>query len=503
MAPELLLAHDVGTSGNKAVLIRPDGSVVASAYGEYPTYYPGPLLAEQEPDDLWQAVVETTRQVILAARADPSEIAGVSFSSQMVNAILLDRGGNALGRSISWLDGRAIDEAQLVMRRLGGPGIFARLVGVALTGKDLLPKQLWLKRHEPERYSAAASIVDVGSYMLLKTTGRLVFDWTTASVTGLFNMKSKQWDSMLMRLFGIDAAKYPELVPSSEIVGGLTAEAANHMGLRQGTPVIAGAGDAMAVAVGSGAVAEGAAHLCLGTSGFIGIMTGRRVTGRRGLVTLQAADKGMYLLIGESETCGGCLKWAARSLYAGAPEEAIYPLMDKEVAESEAGSGNLLFAPWLYGERAPIADERARGAFVNLNASHTRPQMVRSIYEGIGFNLRWILENIGELYGFRPEHMRAVGGGARGLPFLQTVSDICGTRLEVVPQQAAAIGAGLIAAVGLGLVPSFQAIGGLVKPEHIIEPATASRSYESLYRSFRQLYPSLQDLFHRLNAAES
>jgi xylulokinase len=505
MAADLLLAHDVGTSGDKAVLLHPDGSVVASAYQAYPTFYPGPLLAEQEPDDLWRAVIATTRQVLETAQADRSKIAGISFSSQMVNAILVDDGGKSLGRSISWLDGRAVDEAQLVMRRLGGPALFARLVGVALTGKDLLPKLLWLKRHEPQRYAAAAAIIDVGSYILLKATGRLVFDWTSASVTGLFNMKSKQWDSMLMRIFGIDADKYPELVPSSDKVGGLTAEAAELMGLLGGTPVIAGAGDAMSVAVGSGAVADGDAHLCLGTSGFIGVMTNRRVTGRRGLVTLQAADDQMYLLIGESETCGGCLKWAARAFYGGAPEEEIYPVMDQEVSESQPGSGNLLFAPWLYGERSPIADERARAAFINLNASHSRPQMMRSIYEGIAFNLRWIIENMQELYGFHPEHMRAVGGGARGLPFLQTVADICGMRLEVVPhpQQAAAVGAGLIAAVGLGLIPSFQAIAALIQPQRIIEPISSPEIYVHLYRNFRQLYPRLRDLFHRLNIGET
>ncbi len=217
------------------------------------------------------------------------------------------------------------------MGKLGGPSIFTMLVGAILGGKDLLPKYLWLKRHEPEIYNKAAAFMDCSSFMLHRTTGRLVYEWSVASVTGLFNLKSKTWDTTLIRMFGLDANKYPELVRSIDKVGGLLPAAAEQMGLLAGTPVYGGAGDAMCTAVGSGAVGDGDAHIALGTSGYIGVTTARKVTGRHGMATLQSADPSRLLLIGEGETVGASLKWAVKELYGLEPGGEAYATMDERV----------------------------------------------------------------------------------------------------------------------------------------------------------------------------
>ncbi len=497
-----LLAYDVGTGGTKAALVTPEGQVAAKAFAPYPTHYPRRLWAEQDPADWWQAVCQTTRQVLSSAAARPGDILGLAFSTQMVNLIPVDARGEPLARCISWLDGRAVDEAHQVMRRLGGPTVFAMLVGVALTGKDLLPKYLWLRRNQPDLYRRASAFLDASGYVLHRATGTLVYEWTSACVTGLFNMKTKAWDTGLMRLFGLDPGKFPPLVQSCERVGGLTAEAAEQLSLLQGTPVFGGAGDAMSAAVGSGAVGEAEGHLCLGTSAFVGIVTSRRVTGRRGLVTLQSADRDKYLLLGEMETCGECLNWAARALYGSEPGSAAFAQMDAEVASSEPGAGGLLFTPWMYGERSPIADEQLRAAFINLGANHTRPQLTRAIYEGTAFNLRWILDSMDELYHFRPATLRLIGGGARGQPWVRIVADVTGRTLEVVPnpQDAGAIGAALIAAVGLGLYPSIEATRSVVPAGSVVTPAVPPPAvYHELYTAFQRLYPALRPLYHRLN----
>ncbi len=497
-----LLAYDVGTGGTKAALITPEGRVAGKAFEPYPTHYPRRLWAEQEPADWWQAVGQTTRQVLATAEARASDILGLSFSTQMVNLIAVDNKGQPLARCISWLDGRAVEEARLVMRRLGGPAIFAMLVGVALTGKDLLPKYLWLKRNQPDLCDRASAFIDASGYLLYQATGRLVYEWTSACTTGLFNMKTKTWDSRLMRLFGLDAAKFPPLVQSCERVGGLTAEAAEQLGLLEGTPVFGGAGDAMSAAVGSGAVGEGEGHLCLGTSGFVGIVTSRRVTGRRGLVTLQSADRDKFLLLGEMETCGECLNWAARAFYDSELRPATFAEMDAEVASTEPGAGGLLFTPWMYGERSPVADERLRAAFINLGANHTRPQLTRAIYEGTAFNLRWILDSMDELYRFRPERLRLIGGGARGEPWVRIVADVTERTLEIVPnpQDAGAIGAALIAAVGLGIYPSIEATKAAIPAGSVVAPTLPPPPiYRELYAAFQRLYPALRPLYHRLN----
>jgi xylulokinase len=417
--------------------------------------------------------------------------------------LALDRQGDPVGPCINWLDGRAGEEARRVMRRLGGRGIFAAIVGATLTGKDALPKMLWLKRNASEVYARAAALVDVSSYLLLRATGRLVVEWSVASVTGLFHLKHKTWDSSLIRFFGLDRSKFPELVRSAERVGGLTARASSELGLREGTPVFGGAGDAMTAAIGSGAVGEGEAHLCLGTSGFVGVVTSRRVTGKRGIATIQSGDPDKLLLVAETETAGACLKWAAQQLYGLEPDGPAFARMDADVEGCEPGAGSLLFTPWMYGERTPVADERIRAAFINLGANHTRAQMTRAVYEGVAYNLRWMLDLVGSLFGFRPEVLRVIGGGARGRPWVQIVADVTGRRLEVVShaQQATAIGAGLLAAVGLGIVPTVEAVHSLVHTSHSVTPdPTRAARYQALYHAYQGLYPALKDTYHALNA---
>ncbi len=499
---DYLLAHDVGTSGAKAALVTTDGRVAATAFEPYATRYPRPLWAEQNPQDWWRAVVATTRRLLESSGAEPRQILGLAFSTQMVNALPVDAQCQPLMPCISWLDGRAGEEAQIVMRKVGGPAIFAMIVGVAMTGKDLLPKYLWLKRKMPEAYTQAAAIIDTSGYLLYQATGKLVYEWSVASVTGLFNLKSKTWDNTLIRYCGLDSSKFPALVQSHERVGGLRPEAASALGLLEGMPVFGGAGDAQTAAVGSGAVGEGEAHLCLGTSGFVGIITGKRITGKRGIATIQSADPGKLLLIAEMETAGACLKWAAQELYCASPDPEIFKRMDDEVAGTAPGADGLIFTPWMYGERCPVADESVRAAFVNLGANHTRPQMTRAIYEGVAYNVRWILDSIAELYNFRADPLRVTGGGAKGLPWLQIVADVTGRTLEGTtdPQTASAIGAALIAAVGLGIYPSIEATKALVPAGHIVTPHPAPHAtYDELYAAYRQVYRSLRKLYRTLN----
>jgi xylulokinase len=502
---EYLLAHDVGTSGCKAVLMTIEGRVVATANETYPTYFSRLLWAEQEPEDWWRALTIATRTVLDLGGVKPEQVLSLSFSTQMVNLLPLDGDGRPLRPCINWLDGRAWEEAKAAMAKFGGPWMFTRLFGTVITGKDMIPKYIWLQRNEPDVYRRSAAFVDVSGYLLLRATGRLAYEWGSASVTGLFSLKTKTWDKTAMRIFGLDAEKFPELVQSAERVGGLTRQAAGELGLLEGTPVFAGSGDAMCAAIGSGAVKDGEGHLCLGTSGFIGIITSKQVTGRHGIASLQSADPHKFLLIAETETAGACLKWAAKELFGREPDAETMAMMDKEVAETAAGAGKLIFTPWMYGERCPVPDECLRASFINLSSKHTRQQMTRAIYEGVAYNLRWMLESICELNGLAPDPLRVTGGGAKGLPWLRIISDITGRTLESVPhlQSASAVGAGLLAAVGLGLYPSIEYLKELVPVEHVVSPETDTKPvYDSMYTAYRKVYPSLKDLHKFLNQAE-
>lgn len=499
---DYILAHDVGTTGCKTAIVTVDGQLLMTIHETYPTYYPHPLWSEQAPEDWWRAIVHSTRRVMEASGVRAEQILGMGFSTTMTNIVALDSQGNLLRPCIYWLDGRAGEEAQLVMRKLGGEKIFNLLLGATVSGKDLLPKYLWLKRNEAETYQKAAVFLDSSGYLVNRATGRLAYEWSVASGLGLFNLKTKTWETGMMRFFGLDAQKFPALVGSAESCGGLTPEVAVELGLLPDTPVFAGAGDPLIAAVGSGTVKEGEAFLNLGTSAFIGVITNQRVSGRRGLVTLQSADPDKLLLFGETSTAGACLEWALRAIYGADPDPATFASMDQDVDQAEPGAGGLIFTPWMYGERCPVPDESLRAAFINLGVNHTRQQMARAVFEGIAFNLRWILDLIKELYGFNCETLRVLGGGARSLPWLRIIADITGRRLEVLPnpQERLAVGAALVATVGLGLYPSLEAIKPLVAVEHVLEPDLSHwTAYERNYTAYRQVYSSLRGLYHQLN----
>jgi xylulokinase len=499
---DYLLSHDVSSTGCKAAIVTTDGHLVKTAHETYPTHYPKPRWAEQDPEDWWGAIIRSTGRVMQASGVKPDQISGMAFSTTMTNIVVLDEQQNLLRPCIFWMDGRAGKEARYMMRRLGGERIFTQIIGATASGKDLIPKFLWLKRNEPGIYNNGAYFLDVSGYLLFRTTGEMAYEWSIASGLGIFNFKTKKIDSLIMRFFGLDAGKFPPLVRSIDRVGNLSQSAASDLGLIAGIPVFGGAGDPMIAAVGSGTVSEGDAYLNLGTSAFIGLLTRKAVTGRRGLATIQSADPGMLMLFGETSTAGASLEWAARELYGAQPDPETLAKMDQEVEETEPGAGGLIFTPWMYGERCPIPDESLRGAFVNLSINRTHHHMVRAIYEGIAFNLRWILDSIDELYGIRCKTLRVLGGGAQGLPWLRIIADITDCKLEVLPnpRERLAVGAALVAAIGLGVYPDFEAIKPVVSVEHVIEPdGMHSQTYDELYDAYRRVYPALRGLYHDLN----
>lgn len=501
-----IVAHDVGTGGNKAILVTPQGEIQGRAMESYGTSYPRPDWAEQNPEDWWQAVAASTRTLLRQTGVQPREVLAMVFSTQMLGVVPVDAEGHPLRPGIIWLDGRARDQARQVMARLGGPWIFAHIVGAALGGKDVLPKLLWLKQNEPDLFARTAKFLDVSGYLLHCATGEMACDWSAASVTGLFSMKRKEWDRFLMRFFGLPPEKFPTLYRSIDCVGGLRPEAAADCGLLEGTPVFAGAGDAPAAAVGSGAVGEGEGHIYLGTSGWVGVVQKANPTGKHGIAAIQSADPEKAFLIAETETAGACLQWIADQFYREEQQdptvENVFPLMDKAVEAVPPGSGYLLFTPWMYGERVPVSDLFVRSTFVNLSYDHTREHMLRAVYEGVAYNLRWILDLMSRSFGFRQETLRAVGGGARGRPWMQIIADVTQKRIETVsnPQAAGAVGCALIAAIGLGIYPDFASLKEVVRVEETCEPRPETRAvYDTLYGSFQEIYRSLRGVYRRIN----
>jgi xylulokinase len=505
MNTQYIIAHDVGTSGNKAVLVDTEGNIHASAFQPYPVHYPRPDWAEQNPEAWWNAITTTTRQVLEQAGITPQDVLAMVYTTQMLGIVPMGQDGQPLRPAIIWLDGRAPQQAERIMRKFLGRRVFAAVAGAELSGKDGLPKLLWLKENEPETYEGMTCFLDVNGYLTYQATGRMVFEWSCASAFGL-DLGKKDWLRGIIRYIGIDLAKFPPLVRSIDQVGGLTAQAARDCGLLEGTPVFGGGGDAQGAAVGSGAVGEGEGHIYLGTSGWVGVVTHKTPTGRHGVAAIQSSDPDKALLFAEMETAGACLKWIADEFYRHEQADPnvpnVYALMDQDVETIPPGSDFLICTPWMYGERAPVADTWVRSTFFNLSADHTREHLLRSVYEGVAYNLRWMIEIVEKTFGFPLPVLRVIGGGARGAPWMHIIADVTGRRVETVvnPQEAGAVGAALTAAVGLGLYPDFEALKRVVRVEREYAPrASNAPVYDVLYQAYRRIYSSLRGLYREVN----
>lgn len=506
MSGQYIIAHDVGTSGSKAVLTDLNGNIYASDSEKYNIYYPCTNWVEQEPEDYWNAITKTTKNVLKKAGIKPEEVIGMAYSTQVLTIIPINKNGEVLCRAISWMDGRAEKQAKEVMNKFGGAAIFSKLAGAVLTSKDGLPKLVWLKENEPHIYNEMDCFLDVNGYLTYKATDKKVMEWSCASAFG-FDLKKKDWMRMVISHIGLDQNKFPPLVKATDVVGGLTEKAAAECGLMPGTPILGGSGDMQNSAIGSGSVLEGDGYIYLGTSAWVSISTSKTKGGCRGVYNFQSADPSKCLVVGEMESAGACLKWVADEFYRHEQKDPnvknVFALMDKSVETVPAGSDYLIFTPWIFGERCPISDTDVRSTFFNLSAVHKREYMLRAIYEGIAYNLKWIMEIIKEIYGFDLPVLKVVGGGALDAEWMQILSDVTQRRIVTLkdPQMAGAIGTAMMVAVGLGKYKDFDSIKSIAHEDKIFNPNPSNaKIYDDLYTYFKEIYPALKKLYHQINS---
>lgn len=501
-----LIAHDVGTGGSKAALCDLAGNILASRFAPYETSYPRENWAEQDPDNWWNAITRTTREVLAETSVDPAKVAGVIYSTQMIGVLPVDAEGTPLRPAIIWLDGRAQEQADKIVRWLTKPLLLAIAGGVP-TGKDVIAKLMWLRQHERGIYNATHKILEVDSYLVHRSCGEFVYDYSAASATGCFNFKKKDWDYTLFKLFKLDGGKMPRAQASHDRAGGLTAAAADEMGLRQGTSVFTGTGDVASATVGSGALIDGQGHVYVGSSGWIAVTIPKPVNdGRKGINSISSADPDKYILLSEMESAGACFKWFSEHLLPCDIEQSaeleIMDFLNEVASTAEPGSHGLLFTPWMYGERSPIPDTTVRGGFLNLSLDHRGRDMVRSVFEGVALHARWMLEGVRPC-GFNDVVLRAIGGGAKSDLWMQIFADVLGVTIEAVaePQHSGARGVALIAAVGLGAYPDYPSLRNVVKLRETFKPRSEYAGlYDETFETFKESYKSLKKLYKRINA---
>ncbi len=504
MSKDLVIAHDVGTSSNKAVLIDSVGTILATKEEKYQAYFPNPGWVEQNAEDYWEAIVKSTRNMMENSGTNPNDIVGMVFTTQAMGIIPVDKSGNTLRKNITWVDGRAEKQARWAMKRFFGKKAFKAMIGIEITGKDVIPKLVWLKKHETKTYNSTWKFLDVNGYLKFRATGKMVAEWSGAC-SYAFNLKKKDWEKIFFRVLGIDVQKLPALVKSIDWVGGLTREAAEACGLPEGLAVYGGCDDTQSAAVGSGAILEGEAHIYLGTSAWVGVTTRRAPKFKNGAVCLQSADPNKNLVVGITESAGANLEWLIERFYKREKVDLkgdIYEFLNEEASQTPPGSDHLIFTPWLLGERCPVSTTLTRGTIFNLSLEHTRGHFVRALSEGIAYNLRWIIENFEKDFDFQIPNLKITGGGSQNDHWMQIIADVTQRKIEATyrPKMSGAIGAAVIAFVGSGIYPGFEKVKDLVRVRKVFEPNPDHTDiYHEMFENYKDLYHSLKKTYRKAN----
>jgi xylulokinase len=504
-----VLAHDLGTTGNKATLYDPDGQLVASAFHGYPTEYAHTRWAEQSPEDWWDAVCNSTHQLLAEAGASGKEVACVTFSGQMMGCVPLDRHARPLRSAIIWADQRALDEVERFEEAISFETVY-RITGHRLSPSYSLAKILWLRSHQPEIFDATSTFTHAKDAMVARMTGAFVTDPSDASGMNLYDLQTGTWSDRILKAAHLDAGQLPEIRPSHTIVGEVRTDVAGDVGVPAGTPVVIGGGDGACAAAGAGVVAEGMAYNYVGSSSWIALATPQPIWDPDfRTFTFAHLVPDMLMPTGTMQAAGASYQWTRDQLCpfemksAAQLEISPYEIMDLQAGDSPPGANGLLYLPYLMGERSPHWNPRARGAFVGLTIRHTRADMLRAVLEGVTMNLRIILDAF-RAQGAAIEAMRVIGGGARTRFWNQIMADLYGVPVQrlALLEEATSMGAALAGGVAVGLYPDFEMALQMNPVVEEIEPnADAQCVYEALYPIFRDSYAALVPVYDRLDAA--
>jgi len=500
---DYILAHDLGTTGNKATLYDRAGGLVGSAFYGYQTEYAQTSWAEQDPEDWWSAVCASTRKLLEQTGARADEVACIVFSGQMMGCVPLDRKARPLRKAIIWADQRSVDQEQWVGERISPAEVY-RITGHRLSASYSLSKILWLRDHQPDIYERAYKFVHAKDAVVARLTGVFVTDPSDASGMNLYDLEGGTWSERMLEVAQLDPAQLPDLRPSTEVVGGVLPEVADQVGVAAGTPVVIGGGDGACAAAGAGVVREGAAYNYIGASSWIALATEKPIYDPDyKTFTFGHVVPGMFMPTGTMQAAGASYQWTRDQLCPTEVETAEslglspYELMNQAAENSPIGAKGLIFLPYLMGERSPRWNPRARGAFLGLTIRHTRADMIRAVLEGVTMNLRVILDAF-RSQGARIEAMRLIGGGARGRFWNRMMADVYGIpvyRLAIL-EEATSMGAALTGGVGVGLYPDFSMIETMNQVSEIVEPDPAAQAaYEGIYPIFEAAYQALLPVY--------
>jgi xylulokinase len=495
----MIIAHDCGTTGNKASLVDVDGRLVASVTVGYPADFDLGGKAEQDPEDWWQALAKATRELLAKASVKNTDVAAVSFSGQMMGAVFLDPTGDSVRPAMIWADTRSTSQCQQLIDAVGMEEGY-RITGHRLNPTYSLSKMMYIRDTEPETFARVKKIVLAKDYLAFRLSGVLATDPSDASSTNAYDQSTGKWSDELICASGLDRTLFPEIVDSTTVIGSVTKDGAAITGLAEGTPVVMGGGDGPTAALGAGIIDENSgAYTYLGSSSWVSVSAPAPLHDpRMRSMTFNHVIPGYFVPTATMQAGGASLQWIVNLLSPDA-EDRYSDLLAK--AESiEAASEGLYFLPHLLGERSPYWNPRARAAFVGLSMHHGRGHMTKAVLEGIAFNLYTGLKAFTE-NGRAVETIDAIGGAANSSALLQIFADVWGipvNRRNIV-EEANALGAAVVGGIGVGIFSDFS-IAQRMSDRTMGNKVQAGRSanYQREYATFMDAYQRLEPWFETL-----
>ena len=497
MNKQYVIGVDIGTTSTKTVLFTKQGEVVQKRDINYPLRSPVLEAAEQDPEEIFDAVITTVRQVIQASQIEPASVLCLSFGAAMHSLIAVDAQGKPLTKSITWADNRSVKWAEKIKQQQGHE-IYLR-TGTPIHPMSPFIKITWLRHEHPELFKQAAKFISIKEYIFYRFFQKYVVDYSIASATGLLNLVDLAWDQEALSEAGISESHLSELVPTTHILQPIQAEYATQMGIKPDTPIVIGASDGVLSNLGVGAIAPGIVAVTVGTSGAIRAVSDRPIVDPQERLFCYALSEKHWVIGGAVNNGGIALRWVRDQLTDTEVRAAQrlgkdpYELITMLAATVPAGSGGLIFHPYLMGERSPIWNADARGSYFGLNMSHTKAHLVRAVLEGIVYNLSLVLAALEDCIG-KAERIQATGGFARSPFWRQMMSDVF-DRAVTVPEsfQSSALGAAVLGLYALKEVSSLDVVLGMIGETHCHQPVAESvETYQKILPVYRSLLEKVQ-----------
>lgn len=486
---------DLGTSAVKLLLVDEKGIVLKSISGGYPLSFPKPGWSEQNPQDWYRQVMTGIKTLI--ADCDKTEIAGIGVAGQMHGLVALDEEDNVIRPAILWNDGRTAKEVEYLNQIIGEEKLLALTSNIAFAGFTA-PKILWMKNNEPENFARIHKIMLPKDYINYCLTGVFATEYSDAAGTLLLDVRKKCWSEEMLQICGIRSEQLPKIYESYEPIGCLKPEIATELGLPETVKLAAGAADNAAAAIGTGTVGEGSCNISLGTSGTLFIpCSDYDSRWGKALHTFVHAD-GNYHFLGCILSAASCNKWFMEDIL----RDGDYDSIQNAISQEKLGRNPVFFLPYLMGERSPINDTDARGAFIGMSMDSTREDMLQAVLEGVGFALRDCIE-IARQQGISIDRSTICGGGAKSKLWRRIMANILNVTLDIVEtEEGPGYGGAMLAAVACGEYANVQEctnqmihVVKSVKPDEEIVAR-----YEERYQKYKKLYPALKRVYKELNS---